>query len=278
MPTVRPFGMNRQIAGGVPVPLLLAMVGVVEAIARWRDQPSEGTVTEAVHFNGVNTHLADTAQPARSTRIVEHGATPSWNHFHADKQYTNDVDDAALLRRACNGDEAGFCELFARYERRIYQYASHMCGTVAGDDIVQETFLAVLKPGGFDASKGTVAGYLFGIARHAVIRLLAKQGTLLEPSDNPYLDVAAPEDTPFEIMVREQTVAAVREAVESLPPLYREVVVLCDLQEMDYAMAAGVIQCPIGTVRSRLHRARALLATTLRLDLPGQRFGCKHGS
>ena len=55
----------------------------------------------------------------------------------------------------------------------------------------------------------------------------------------------------------------VRQAVQSLPPVYREVVALCDLQEMDYATVAHVIQCPIGTVRSRLHRARALLLRKL---------------
>jgi RNA polymerase sigma-70 factor (ECF subfamily) len=188
------------------------------------------------------------------------------------------VDDAALLRRACKGEESAFCELFGRYQRRIYQYASRMCGFAAGDDVVQETFLAVLKARGFEASKGTVGGYLFGIARHHVIKRLAAQGVaLIEPSDTRALDMAAPQDTPFETMARERTVATVRDAVESLPPLYREVVVLCDLQEMDYAMVADVIQCPIGTVRSRLHRARALLATTLTLDVLAREMGGKHG-
>jgi RNA polymerase sigma-70 factor (ECF subfamily) len=91
------------------------------------------------------------------------------------------------------------------------------------------------------------------------------------------LDVAACQDTPFDTMAREQTVAAVREAVDRLPPSFREVVVLCDLQEMDYAMVADVIQCPIGTVRSRLHRARALLATTLTSDILTRECERKHG-
>ena len=206
--------------------------------------------------------------------VPERGLTGGWNFFHAVWQYTIDVDDAALLRRACKGDESAFSELFGRYQRRIHQYASRMGGSAAGDDVVQETFLAALNARGFDASKGTVAAYLFGIARHHVIKRLAAQGAaLIEPSDAAALDMAAPQDTPFQAMAREQTVAAVREAVESLPPLYREVVVLCDLQELDYAGAAAVIQCPIGTVRSRLHRARALLATMLALDTPGRKRG-----
>jgi len=55
-----------------------------------------------------------------------------------------------------------------------------------------------------------------------------------------------------------------RRAVLALPPAYREVVVLCDLDERDYAEAAGILGCAIGTVRSRLHRARALLAEKMR--------------
>lgn len=76
-------------------------------------------------------------------------------------------------------------------------------------------------------------------------------------------DAVAPQDTPLETMARERTIDVVRQAVQSLPPAYREVVALCDLEEMDYAAVAQVIQCPIGTVRSRLHRARGLLLRKL---------------
>jgi RNA polymerase sigma-70 factor (ECF subfamily) len=175
------------------------------------------------------------------------------------------VDDAALLTRASRGDEAAFCELFARYQRPIYHYAERVCGCASGDDIVQETFLAVLRPSGrFDPAKGTVPGYLFGIARHHVIKRLARQGaTLSEPAELLAADVIAPQDTPFDAIARERRIGVVRQAVQSLPPAYREVVALCDLEEMDYATVAHVIQCPIGTVRSRLHRARALLLRKL---------------
>jgi RNA polymerase sigma-70 factor, ECF subfamily len=188
------------------------------------------------------------------------------------------VDDATLLRSAWNGNASAFCELFDRYQRRIYQYAARMCGRAAADDVVQETFLAVLKAGRFDRSKGTVASYLFGIARHHVIRRLEEHGgDLGGPSDPTDLSVASANESPFDILAREQTVAAVRGAVESLPPLYREVVVLCDLQEMDYAVVADVIQCPIGTVRSRLHRARTLLFAKLTLHIRECELARKHG-
>ena len=175
------------------------------------------------------------------------------------------MDDAALLTRASGGDEAAFSQLFARYQRQIYLYAERVCGCASGDDIVQETFLAVLRPSGrFDPAKGTVPGYLFGIARHHVIRRLARQGTTLsEPPEVAAAEAMAAQDTPLDRIARERTIDVVRQAVQSLPPAYREVVALCDLQEMDYATVAQVIQCPIGTVRSRLHRARALLLRKL---------------
>ncbi len=173
------------------------------------------------------------------------------------------MDDAALLRSTCQGNESAFSELFDRYQRRLYHYAGRMCGYGAADDVVQETFLAVLKTRGFDPSKGTVAAYLFGIARHLVIRRLAKQGVPLEPTNVDELDVPTPNDTPHDVFARSETIAGIRAAVASLPPMHREVIELCELQEMDYAMVAEVIQRPIGTVRSRLHRARALLATMM---------------
>jgi RNA polymerase sigma-70 factor (ECF subfamily) len=160
--------------------------------------------------------------------------------------------------------EAAFGELYARYQRQIFHYAARMCGVAAGDDVVQETFLAVLRQGGrFDPAKGTVGAYLYGIARHHVIKRLERQGVTLSEPVEMAADAVAPQDTPLETMARERTIDVVRQAVQSLPPAYREVVALCDLEEMDYAAVAQVIQCPIGTVRSRLHRARGLLLRKL---------------
>src|SRR6185312_8625646 len=85
----------------------------------------------------------------------------------------NEVSDADLLDRARKGDEVAFSQLFVRHQRAIFRYASHMCGRDAGDDIVQETFLAVLKASGrYDARRGSVSAYLFGIARHSALKRL----------------------------------------------------------------------------------------------------------
>jgi RNA polymerase sigma-70 factor (ECF subfamily) len=70
-------------------------------------------------------------------------------------------------------------------------------------------------------------------------------------------------DDPLVELTHRERLEALRRAVLALPRRYREVVVLCDLEEVDYAEAAVVLGCPIGTVRSRLHRARALLLEKL---------------
>jgi RNA polymerase sigma-70 factor (ECF subfamily) len=169
------------------------------------------------------------------------------------------VDDISLLDRARRGDEAAFSQLFERYQRAIARYAAYVCGRDACDDVVQETFLAVLRQRGRHGDvRGTVISYLLGIARHIAIRRLPKG--FAEPVDDaPASDQASALDG----LTRAEMIAAVRGAVESLPPPYREVIVLCEFEELDYATAAEVMSCPVGTVRSRLHRARALLSSKL---------------
>ena len=84
-----------------------------------------------------------------------------------------------LVIRAQEGDEQAFGDLFTRHQGPIYRYALHMCGSDAADDVVQETFLAVLKAAGsFDAQRGTVAAYLFGIARHLMLKRLGSRHAL----------------------------------------------------------------------------------------------------
>jgi RNA polymerase sigma-70 factor, ECF subfamily len=179
----------------------------------------------------------------------------------------SDVDDVDLLQRARRGDEAAFSRLFERYQRGLYRYAAYMCGRDTGDDIVQETFLVVLRQGTRrDAPQMGVSNYLFGIARHLVMKRMASRHEFqLADSSEKEHDEAMAADQPsvLDDMTRAEMIHAVRAAVLSLPSSYREVVVLCDLQEMAYDDAANLMQVPIGTVRSRLHRARSLLTMKL---------------
>jgi RNA polymerase sigma-70 factor (ECF subfamily) len=180
------------------------------------------------------------------------------------RDYMSVDDDGRLLEQARRGDEVAFSTLFARHQRSVFRYAVYMAGRDAADDVVQETFLAVLRQTGrSDALRGPVVSYLLGIARHVVMKR-SRRGVFDEPLEE-IGDAALAEDGPSALddLTREETIASVRTAVQSLPPAYREVVVLCELNDMDYAAAAALMQCPIGTVRSRLSRARALLTIKL---------------
>jgi len=185
-------------------------------------------------------------------------------------QYSSQSDDE-LLMRLRSGDEQAFAALYRRRQGAIYRFALHMSGSSAvAEDIVQEAFLALLREEcGFDPERGTLSGYLFGIARKLVLRNL-ERGRSNVPLQAE-TDEAAPRelaviDDPLAGLTRHETIEALRRAVQALPRRYREVVVLCDLEEMDYADAALVLGCPIGTVRSRMHRARALLLEKLHQD------------
>jgi RNA polymerase sigma-70 factor (ECF subfamily) len=179
----------------------------------------------------------------------------------------SEVDDLLLLERMRRGDEDAFAAIYAAHHPPIYRYALQMCGAAAADDVVQETFMALLRqPNRYEADRGPFVNYLFGIARHHVIKRIASSPSEVSIDEDGAAAEGAfsmPALTPLEDLSRAETVDAVRAAIRSLPAPYREVVVLCDLEELDYAAAAALIACPLGTVRSRLHRARALLASKL---------------
>jgi len=177
-----------------------------------------------------------------------------------------EIDDAGLLDRARRGDEEAFSELFSRHQRAVFRYAVYMCGTDAADDVVQDTFMNVLlKSGRYDPSKGAVLSYLLGTARHLMLRRLSvsRSFAMEEFTEDLNVERSVERETPLDDLARQETIEVVRAAVQSLPAAHREVIVLCELEEMDYVEAANVMQCPVGTIRSRLNRARTMLGRKL---------------
>jgi RNA polymerase sigma-70 factor, ECF subfamily len=183
--------------------------------------------------------------------------------------------DEDLLIRMHSGDEQAFVSLYRRKQGGIFRFALQMTGVEAqAEDITQEVFLTLLrKDCGYDPVRGTLSGYLFGIARKLVLRYVERgrlDVALDDGADENALPELAVDDDPLVDLARREGLEALRRAVLALPRRYREVVVLCDLEEMDYADAAAALGCPIGTVRSRLHRARALLLEKLKQDRNGK--------
>lgn len=188
-----------------------------------------------------------------------------------------ELPDELLLERLAAGDEEAFRALYRRHHGPLYRFALHMTGrNEAAEEVVQETFMVLIRGSGkFDPGRGELAGFLFGIARNHVRRFLDADGRYQGlPDEGPDalaghgpvpLQPDAPDPTAR--LIQSETVAQVRRAVLSLPERYREVVTLCDLEEMEYERAASILNCPVGTVRSRLNRAREMLAEKLRVTL-----------
>ncbi len=184
-------------------------------------------------------------------------------HPHSDTRGTDE-----LLPRIAAGDMPAFTALFRKRSGQVYRFALHMTGSAAiADDVTQEVFLAVMN----DARRyvpgiSSEIAWLCGIARNQVRRRLDRERATvaLGSDEDENADTTGPgTPDPLHEMMRVERIEAVRRAVRSLPVAYREVIVLCDLQELSYADAAAALGCALGTVRSRLSRARDLLASKL---------------
>ncbi len=193
------------------------------------------------------------------------------------REASAESDDELLLRMR-SGDEHAFLALYRRRQPGLYRFALHMSGSEAiAEDIIQEVFLALIRDDcGYDPERGDLSGYLFGIARKLLLRHLERGWSdvvLDSDAEDPASAEASAEANPLADLTRKEGVDALRRAVHTLPRRYREVVVLCDLEEVDYSEAALILGCPIGTVRSRLHRARGLLLEKMRQERSPRALG-----
>ena len=182
----------------------------------------------------------------------------------------NDLNDCELLQSMMTGDEEALTVLYRRRQAGIYRFALQMSGSQPiAEDVTQEVFLFLMRETHvFDPSRGSVSSFLMGVARNHVLRRLRGEHLMIsladESGDEASVEIADADFSPLDDMTRAEMIERVRKAVLSLPPKYREVVVLCELQEISYGETAEILGCAIGTVRSRLHRARVLLLEKLR--------------
>jgi RNA polymerase sigma-70 factor (ECF subfamily) len=174
--------------------------------------------------------------------------------------------DEGLVAAVAAGDADAMTALYRRRNADVYRFALHMTGSsAAADDVTQDVFLVVMRDARrFVPGRSTVASWLLGIARNCARQWFDRARTFRHdaPGDVDPTSLAVCPD-PVGDLARAERIARLRRAVLALPVRYREVVVLCDLQELSYAEAADILGCAIGTIRSRLHRARALLAAKL---------------
>jgi RNA polymerase sigma-70 factor, ECF subfamily len=169
--------------------------------------------------------------------------------------------DTQTARRIGAGDSVALADLYRRESGRVYRYALAMCGNEAtAADVTQDTFIAFARrPGGFDPSKGTLQGYLMGVVRHHVLAAIRQMHDPLEA----VTEEAADTQDPDSLLIAKSDHAALMAAIAQLPVVFREALVLVELQEMSYADAAVLAGIELNTLRTRLHRAKKKLAELL---------------
>jgi RNA polymerase sigma-70 factor (ECF subfamily) len=192
------------------------------------------------------------------------------------------ADPAELVRRLHQGDATAAHLLYETYGAALLRFGVALCGNrQTAEDVVHDTFVELLRyPMRFDPTRGSLSSYLYAIARHRLARVarVARRQAELNVDESASEDLSLQEGEPLSASVptiaardlitegdaeRAHIIEQVRVAVLDLPLIHREVIALCDLEELPYTEVATVLNCPIGTVRSRLFRARALLAQRL---------------
>jgi len=179
----------------------------------------------------------------------------------------DETADADLMQRTAAGDREAFATLYRRHSATVYRFARLMTGcTAAAEDIVQEAFLSLMRDAArYDPRRASLSTYLYGVARYQTRQRLRRDRRFVTFTAGAVERLVTADDAAAgRAMERQDELSRLRGAILALPSRYREAIVLCDLQDVSYADAAATLGCAVGTVRSRLHRARAMLGERLR--------------
>ena len=180
-----------------------------------------------------------------------------------------DPDDHQLLRLLRQGDSSAFQALYRRHRSGLYSFALMNCGSPAvAADVVQDVFMGLLGDRyDFDPLRGMLANYLYGVARRMVHGHARQDQRWIQPEDDEDggdTETAAHEsDEPLTRLLDQEATERLRLALACLAPHYRDVLILYEMQELSYQQIAEICGLELGTVRSRLSRARAALAKAL---------------
>jgi RNA polymerase sigma-70 factor, ECF subfamily len=176
-----------------------------------------------------------------------------------------DGTDAELVRQAVDGHREAFAEIYCRYSSLVYRFARMMSGSVAvAEDVTQETFTVLLRNlHRYEPDRARLATYLYGVARNVTRTRLRRERRFVGldlTRDHEPISNCDP-STVFEQLQRRMRL---RQVIAELPSRYREVIILCAIHGLSYSEVAVILGTPVGTVRSRLSRARHTVAERLR--------------
>jgi RNA polymerase sigma-70 factor (ECF subfamily) len=191
----------------------------------------------------------------------------------AEMPLTDVNPDLDLLRRMRAGDHAAMTALYQRHQSALYRFALLRSGSPdTAADVVQDVFIALIEGKlAFDPTRGALASFLFGVARNFMLKRDEAQRRYItnnhpsnaDDDDSWEHDIVDPNPTPLETMLADQRAESLRAALVKIAPHYRDVLILYEMHDMSYVEIANVCNIDIGTVRSRLSRAREKLLSFL---------------
>jgi len=188
------------------------------------------------------------------------------------------LDDLGLVREAQLGSPEAFAGIVSKYHAKIFGIVYRMCGSAEAEDLTQDIFLrALMALRKFQfQGESSLRTWLYRIAVNACINELRRRRRRYQ-IEGPSLDElvetsgglverAIPDLSrlPHEIAERRELQALVQALVQTLQPHHRAVIALIDLEGVEYEEAARIIGCPLGTLKSRLARARQAFGKRLK--------------
>jgi RNA polymerase sigma-70 factor (ECF subfamily) len=184
--------------------------------------------------------------------------------------------DEVLVRRFLDGDSSAFTALVRRHERRVFNLAMRILGREEdARDATQDAFLSALRKLSGFRGEAAFTTWMHRVTVNACYDVLRKQarGPVLHrvaEGDEPFPEPGPPTPDPADEIAGTTDVAR---ALAGLPIEYRAVLVLHDIQDVAYEDVARILEVPLGTVKSRLHRGRLALAKALGLEAPREPAG-----
>jgi RNA polymerase sigma-70 factor (ECF subfamily) len=171
--------------------------------------------------------------------------------------------DRELLKATLGGDEEAFVEIYRRYRDRVYRFACRMTGSAeVARDITHTCFASLLEtPSRFDG-RVALGTYLCAAARNQSLRHAGRAWREQPTGSSPDLRPASG-PSPLDVLLEDERARIVREALGTLAPLHREVLILVEYEELDLATVGEIVGAEVGAVKVRLHRARRKLRTVL---------------
>ena len=175
-----------------------------------------------------------------------------------------DPDDQELLDRARNGDPTAFDTIVDRFERRVFAVALRICRHHEdARDVTQDVFVTALRALKGFRGEAQLSTWFHRVAVNASLDLVRKRRRRDHSSVDELAEHASPAPGPESEAIESIRAAEVHRALGLIPHDQRALIVLHDLQGLDYTECAEALEIPLGTVKSRLHRARLALAREL---------------